>query len=110
MNTGTVLSYKLFLDDERFPITNDWVIARTSDEAIALILMHGMPHEISFDHDLGGDDTSRVFINFLMNELSMDAIVLPLGFKFSVHSQNSVGAKWITGTMNNLIKHFPPHD
>jgi hypothetical protein len=27
-------SYKLFIDDERFPITDDWVIVRTSEEEI----------------------------------------------------------------------------
>ena len=86
------------------------MIARNSKESIAFVVMYGMPTEISFDHDLGGDDTSQVFVSFLMDALSHNSIAFPPNFTFSVHSQNPVGAAWITGTMNNLIKHFPPHD
>jgi hypothetical protein len=50
------MAYKLFIDDERFPVTDDWVIVRSSKEAIDHVLAHGMPSEISFDHDLGGND------------------------------------------------------
>ena len=27
------MTYKLFIDDERFPVTDDWVIVRSSEEA-----------------------------------------------------------------------------
>lgn len=106
MNSGTKPNYKLFIDDERFPVTDDWVIARTSKEAIVATVMMGMPVEISFDHDLGGDDTSRVFIRWLVDALLDEIVTIPEGFSFSVHSQNPIGAEWIRHTMNGIIKEF----
>lgn len=106
MNIGIELSYKLFIDDERFPVTDDWVIVRSSDEAIAHVATHGMPIEISFDHDLGGDDTSRRFIVWMIDALLDGDIIIPGGFHFSVHSQNPIGADWIRHTMNSIIKEF----
>lgn len=106
MNVGIKPSYKLFIDDERFPVTNDWVIARSSDEAIAMVTMHGMPTEISFDHDLGGDDTSRLFIMWMVDALLDGLITIPEGFTFSVHSQNPIGAEWIRSTMRGIISEF----
>lgn len=100
------MAYKLFIDDERFPVTDDWVIARSSDEAIALVLMHGMPVEISFDHDLGGDDTSRRFIMWMVDALLDEQITFPVDFSFSVHSQNPIGAEWIRSTMQGIIYEF----
>ncbi len=97
----------MFIDDERFPVTDDWVIVRSSAEAINYVQQHGMPREISFDHDLGGEDTSRVFINWAIDALSHSTISFPANFTFSVHSQNPIGAQWITGTVNSLLRHFP---
>lgn len=59
--------YKLFIDDERFPTTPDWFVARTSEQAITAVNMYGFPSEIAFDHDLGGNDTVINFLNFLPN-------------------------------------------
>lgn len=106
MNVGTRSRYKLFIDDERFPVTNDWMIARSSDEAIAFVAMYGMPIEISFDHDLGGNDTSRIFIMWMVDALLDDQITIPEGFTFSVHSQNPIGAEWIRSTMRGIISEF----
>lgn len=101
------MSYKLFIDDERDPVTNDWVIIRSSAEAIEYVRQHGMPQEISFDHDLGGDDTSRVFIKWLVDAFCEYTVSFPEDFTFSVHSQNPIGAEWITSTINSLLRHFP---
>lgn len=64
------MSYKLFLDDERYPnqcasymkkkigskselySETDWVIVRNFDEFVKTIWRRGMPDIISFDHDL----------------------------------------------------------
>lgn len=43
--------YRLFIDDERFPVTPDWFIARNSFQAIKALELYGMPKEIAFDHD-----------------------------------------------------------
>jgi len=96
----------MFIDDERFPATEGWVIVRSSSFAIDTVKQLGMPSVISFDHDLGGNDTSRVFILWLLDELADSRISFPENFEFKVHSQNPIGAAWIQGTMENLVREF----
>lgn len=101
------MTYRLFIDDERFPVTeDDWVIARSSEEAIDCVLTMGFPVHIAFDHDLGGDDTSMKFINWLIDYLLDTKQRLRPDFSFSVHSQNPVGAENIRQLMNAVIKEF----
>lgn len=105
------MTYKLFIDDERNPVTNDWVIARSSFDAIATVQERGMPVEIAFDHDLGGQDTSRVFIKWLLDYILDNDTEFPHDFKFSVHSQNPIGADWIKHTMAGMVFMFKvPHE
>ena len=99
--------FKLFIDDERQPIDSTCVIARSSVEAIEACKRRGrLPDEIMFDHDLGGDDTSMLFINWMVDILLDKVYILPYWFKFSVHSQNPVGAERITEYMNSIVRHF----
>ena len=101
------MKIKLFIDDERFPVGDDWVVVRTSQEAIDYVVALGrIPDYVSFDHDLGGDDTSKVFINWLIDKLIDKVYTFPPDFDFYVHSQNPVGAKHIHETMLSLIQHF----
>lgn len=102
------MSYKLFIDDERFPVENsgEWVIVRSSQQAISEVYQKGMPSFISFDHDLGGDDTSMKFLRWLLDELLDDMIAFPEGFGYYVHSQNPVGAENIRSFMEFLIWEF----
>lgn len=100
------MTYKLFIDDERNPVTNDWVIARSSFEAIAAVTERGLPVEIAFDHDLGGVDTSRVFIKWLVDYLIDNEAEFAPDFTFSVHSQNPIGADWIRHYMDGLVFMF----
>lgn len=99
-------SYKLFLDDERYPVKPDCMIARTSYDAIYMVTHYGLPVEILFDHDLGELDTAMVFIKWLENYLIESDLKFPAGFNFSVHSQNPVGAENIRCYMYNLIEEF----
>ena len=100
------MTYKMFLDDERFPPDDgaEWVIVRSSQEAIDAVETYGLPKFISFDHDLGGTDTSRRFI-FWLQDYMMDNGFTFTGrdFDFYVHSQNPIGASWIRGTMSAMI-------
>ena len=98
--------YKLFIDDERFPVTDDWVIARQSGDAIAIVKQNGFPQEISFDHDLGWDDTSIRFLHWIADELIEGRLTIPENFTYSVHSQNPVGAKNIHIYMQCILKAF----
>lgn len=100
------MSYKLFLDDERWPAQEGWVIARSSAEAIAEVERSGVPVEIAFDHDLGGEDTAIKFINWLQDALLDGLAQLPVGFRYSVHSQNPVGVLNIKSRMDAILGHF----
>lgn len=102
--------WKLFIDDERFPATPEYLIARTSREAILMVQYYGLPTEIAFDHDLGvvnGEtDTSMVFIKWLENKVVDGEITIPSNFKYSIHSQNPVGVQNIKFKMNQLLKYY----
>lgn len=105
------MTYKLFIDDERWPpiqhdprYPGEWHIARSSIAAMDTIEMMGIPAFISFDHDLGGEDTSMQFIWWFI-EYCMDlrerggTFIFPA---FDVHSQNPVGAANIRALMNSF--------
>lgn len=102
----TINNYKLFIDDERFPTTPDWFVARTSEQAITAVKNYGFPKEIAFDHDLGNDDTAINFLNFLPNYFIDNDCKFPTGFKYSIHSQNPVGRENIDSKMKQLLKYF----
>lgn len=100
-----VMPWKLFIDDERYPVQDDWIIARSSQQAI-ILCAKGLPTEISFDHDLGGDDTSMLFLTWLVDALIEGTHSIPTDFKYSVHSQNPVGAENIKQRMDGILRHF----
>lgn len=100
------MTYRLFIDDERFPIAPDWFIARNIYQAIKALELYGMPQEIAFDHDLGGQDTAINFINHLKNKLIDYDLKFPKDFKYTVHSQNPIGAANIISKMDGLIDYF----
>lgn len=99
-------AYRLFIDDIRDPVEPGWVVARTSAEAIASLEHQGCPSEISFDHDLGGDDTAMVVARRLV-DLDLDAggAFIPADFVFSVHSANPVGRQNIIGLLHAYLLH-----
>lgn len=103
------MTWKLFIDDERFPASEGWVIARSSEEAIQKCREYGFPSFISFDHDLGGDDTSIVFINWMI-EQTLDSITSgpPHYFPrdYFIHSQNPVGRDNIKSLMDSFIAYY----
>jgi hypothetical protein len=93
------MSWKLFLDDLRYPtVGSDWIIARSTDEAKKLVELWGPPAFISFDHDLGGDDTSMVFLRWLSNEY-YDAEI-----DYCIHSANPIGSANLVSVMESWKK------
>jgi len=99
----------LYIDDIREPKNTFDYIARSSEEAIELIDKNGCPNFISFDHDLGGEDTSMIIIKWLVNkDLDMyeknKELFIPIDFTFNVHSANPVGASNIEGFLNSYLK------
>lgn len=93
--------YKMFIDDERFPVDDSFIIVRNSSQAIEYVMSHGIPSFISFDHDLGENDTSIIFINWLINHI-LDNEIIPT-FEFYVHSQNPIGVENIKGKLNPFL-------
>lgn len=100
------MNYRMFIDDERFPVTPDWYIARNSYQAIYALETWGIPQEIAFDHDLGGDDTAIIFINKLQELLENHEVEFPVDFKYHIHSQNPIGAMNIRNKMDWLLMNY----
>ena len=85
---------KIFIDDVREAPPNFDVTLRSSQEAILWMTVNGIPDHISFDHDLGGDDTAMVVVNWMIErDLDEGGRFIPSDFDFKVHSANPVGHK-----------------
>lgn len=90
---------KLWVDDLRDPPDGTWKWAKTSADAI--FWLDGPMEfgdwsigEMSLDHDLGGDDTTRPVVLWLCEH--PDAWPM----KVSVHSMNNVGVIWLVGMLD----------
>ena len=104
---------KLFLDDIR---TVDMVydkseiekfaVVRSYHEFVNYIKHNGLPPFISFDNDLGLDETGKVAkdgyaaAKWLVYKSGLDLRNL----NYKVHSANPVAAEQIRGLLNNYIK------
>lgn len=102
--------WSLFLDDERFPPDDgrEWKIARTHQEVVDLVELHGMPSYVSFDHDLGDLIPNGDGYQVAKHLCALDAYPqyrFPEGFDYYVHSQNPVGRDNIIGYMSSYFKH-----
>lgn len=90
---------KLWIDDLRDAPGPDWHTARTSE--IALTVLQNSRNkasdwlanfeEVSFDHDLGGDDTSRRVLIWMIENDHWPKVV-------RFHTMNPIGRKWLVGT------------
>lgn len=113
------MTYTLFLDDIRFPDDvrydygpyNNVLICRSFDDAVWAVKHRGIPHFISFDHDLAdihyimgdGEKTGYSFAKWFCDWVMDNGIALPDDFDFHVHSMNPVGAKNIRSYMQNFL-------
>jgi hypothetical protein len=98
-------AWKLFIDDERFPAEDGFVIARSVAEAQALILKNGCPTYIAFDNDLGEGQPEGYDLAKWLVEMDMDGKVeIPNDFSFYVHSQNSRAMENIPAYLNGYLK------
>lgn len=91
------MTYALYLDDIRNPKNpKDWVIARSSRDAIQVIVEKGIPNYMSLDHDLGEEDTTMVFLKAFTAIYPEGPIPL-----FSVHSANPIGKQNIEAYLDS---------
>ena len=97
-----IKGYMLFVDDVREP-PEGYVSARSSAEANAIIDGRGIPAFVSFDHDLGGDDTGMRVVDHIIGLVLDGKAELPEGFSYAVHSANPVGANNIRSKMDCFL-------
>ena len=86
---------KLWVDDERLP-PEGWWWAKTSTRAIAWLYYPGVT-EVSLDHDLGGEDTTRPVVLYMCEHGVWPAVV-------RCHSQNPVGRHWV----ESMVERYHP--
>ena len=104
---------KLFLDDIRTidmvydkSLEAEFDIVRNYADFVTYIQTNGLPDLISFDNDLGLDETGQVApdgyaaAKWLVYESGLDLSELT----FKVHSANPVAAEQIRGLLNNYIR------
>lgn len=101
---------KLYLDDLRTPIEEFDFIARSYEEAIAIIQKYGSMSHISFDHDLGEDAYGHLlksgfdFAKWLVRaDINGDYCFMD-DFTYKVHSQNPVGKANIIALLDGYFK------
>jgi len=107
--------YWLFLDDARelgtYPCKYEALdrakafTARSSEEAIRLIEQFGLPSFMALDHDLGGDDTTMVFLRWLASNYDFSTTPPP---DFVVHSANPIGTLNIQAFMKSWKDIYNP--
>ena len=97
-------NYTLYLDDIRNPQGEFDFIARTSNEAMRIMEANDCPEFISFDHDLGGDDTAMRVVKYMVENDLDEPGWIPTNFEFNVHSANPVGAANIEGYLNAYLR------
>lgn len=97
------MGIKLWIDDVRPAPDESWDVVATSDAAIAflnLMVKHVRMERIdviSFDHDLGGDDTARPVVIWMI-ENNVRAT------EYRIHSANPVGRDWLTGMIERYLR------
>lgn len=96
---------KLWIDDVRPPPDASWTWAKTSEEALLMLRRaDGNPiTEISFDHDLGGDDTAMPVARYL-EEAAYDG--LHPRIKWHVHSANPVGRRNLIAALSAANRYW----
>lgn len=91
---------KLFLDDERNPPDDSWIVVRDARTAIHL-LRHNRFQELSLDHDLGTYQTGYDVCLFLEERAWIGQHIPPI---LRCHSQNPVGRNRILRAIGQIAK------
>lgn len=100
------MTYKLFIDDLRAPPDSSWIVARSVASAWVYILTYGLPHEFSFDHDLGDGHDAPELLTLMFDAFCVGSP----GFenlkkvKFAVHSANPAGRKNLIGKWDSFLQ------
>jgi hypothetical protein len=88
---------KIWIDDLRSVPNDTWILAKNSKYSLSLLewsKMMGVRLEaVSFDHDLGGDDTTRPVILWMCENEWWPK-------RCYVHSMNPIGRNYLIGMIN----------
>lgn len=96
----------MYIDDIRNPKGEFDIIVRSSVETIDYMNENVCPSFISFDHDLGGDDTSIVIVHYMIEkDLNSNGKYIPEGFTWNIHSANPVGVLNIDSLLKSYMKY-----
>lgn len=96
---------RLFLDDERFPSEDGWIVVRSVAAARTWVEANGFPDYVSFDNDLGdGQPEGRHFADWLI-ERDLDRGGMPSAFAYYVHSQNPVARDAINAKLGAYLRY-----
>jgi hypothetical protein len=68
---------------------------------LKIIRENGIPDFMSLDHDLGGEDTTMIFLKRLVAEIWDGQSTPP---KYQVHSANPIGTQNVISYMESWIK------
>ena len=120
------MKYKIYLDDERTPNDNTWIVVRNYDKFVDKVKELGLDNigVVSFDHDLGktaeDEYNSNVMNNGVLDydnieeKTGYDAAKWLVGYyqdnfktpfpKVYIHSFNPIGASNILKLINNFLK------
>jgi hypothetical protein len=118
---------RLYLDDIRTPVDEDWIVVRDYDEFVSQIKLHGLGNfeVISLDHDLGEGAMVEYYTNVKNNNIldynnieertGMDCcrylvaesmnIKIPLP-QIYVHSANPIGSDNMMNYINNYLTNY----
>mgnify|MGYP000368202726 FL=1 len=115
---------RLYLDDIRTPVDDDWIVVRNYDEFVAQLKLNGLGNfeVISLDHDLGEGAMVEYYTNvknnymldynnieertgmdccrYIVSESMNEKIPLP---QIYVHSANPIGSANMLGYINNYL-------
>lgn len=94
---------KLWIDDLRAP-PDGWVWVKTSAQAIDQLGCE--VEEISFDHDLGGDDTAMPVAQCI-EYMAHEGLLPPP--KWHIHSANPVGRANLKAALESADRHWKSH-
>jgi hypothetical protein len=94
---------KVWIDDIREPPTVGWIVCRSSGVALQFVKDNILKIAgISFDHDLGGEDTTREVAASLEEEAHNRGE--SFNIVTAVHSSNGPGRMWLMRALKNCTK------
>lgn len=106
----TTITRALIIDDLRnlndgvIPSTAAIDIARNSAEAISLLKVNPNYDVIFWDHDLGGEDNTKIVANYI-TERAFIHEDFPLIELNVIHTDNPSGRQWLNQAFNS--RYFP---